>query len=85
MVTRTLADISLKHVDMRCEDYYGRRPERDGPILVGIFIGESSIFRFIFSMAFNIDSGKCLEMKCPNFNDSRSFYVFFCLEFVFEF
>lgn len=25
---------------MRCEDLYGHRPERDGPILVGIFIGK---------------------------------------------
>lgn len=63
MVGRTFADISLKHVDMRCEDYYGRRPERDGPILVGIFIGESLILRLIFAMVFNVDSGNYLEMK----------------------
>lgn len=36
----TLYEISKKPMRMRCEDYYGRRPERDGPILVGIFIGE---------------------------------------------
>lgn len=36
---RSFTDMSLKHVGMRCDDYYGRRPERDGPILVGIFIG----------------------------------------------
>ncbi|XP_031631324.1 toll-like receptor 13 [Contarinia nasturtii] len=39
MKGRSFDDLNLKHVGMRCEDYYGRRPERDGPILVGIFIG----------------------------------------------
>lgn len=39
MKTKLLADLSAKGVQMRCEDYYGRHPERDGPILVGIFIG----------------------------------------------
>lgn len=49
---RSFTDMSLKHVGMRCEDYYGHRPERDGPILVGIFIGESysfSPFYFVFN------------------------------------
>ncbi|XP_055309698.1 leucine-rich repeat neuronal protein 2-like [Sitodiplosis mosellana] len=39
MKGRSFTDMSLKHVGMRCEDYYGRHPERDGPILVGVFIG----------------------------------------------
>lgn len=40
MKGKLLSDLSAKGVQMRCEDYYGRRPERDGPILVGIFIGK---------------------------------------------
>lgn len=36
----SFAEIHDKKYHMRCEDYYGRRPERDGPVLVGIFIGE---------------------------------------------
>lgn len=40
MAGRSFYDIGSKHESMRCEDYYGHRPERDGPILVGIFIGK---------------------------------------------
>lgn len=40
MKGKSLVELSAKKVQMRCEDYYGRRPERDGPILVGIFIGK---------------------------------------------
>lgn len=39
MKPQHLYELSAKGVHMRCDDYYGRRPERDGPILVGIFIG----------------------------------------------
>lgn len=40
MNTWKMYDLHEKNVRMRCSDYYGRRPERDGPILVGVFIGE---------------------------------------------
>lgn len=43
----SFAEIHDKKYHMRCEDYYGRRPERDGPVLVGIFIGKYSAISFI--------------------------------------
>lgn len=39
MKGQSFLEITAKNEHMRCEDFYGRRPERDGPILVGIFIG----------------------------------------------
>lgn len=49
MKGRSFVDMNLKHVVMRCEDYYGRHPERDGRVLVGIFIGKIfSTFNLIF-------------------------------------
>lgn len=41
MKSRQFAELSSKGVQMRCADYYGHRPERDGPILVGVFIGKT--------------------------------------------
>lgn len=41
MAGKSFSELSAKSEQMRCEDYYGHRPERDGPILVGIFIGNS--------------------------------------------
>lgn len=46
MKGKTLSELSTKGVQMRCEDYYGRHPERDGPILVGIFIGRQRFTHF---------------------------------------
>lgn len=43
----SFAEIHDKEYHMRCEDYYGRRPERDGPVLVGILIGKYSAISFI--------------------------------------
>lgn len=40
MESKTLVELSSKGIHMRCVDSYGRRPERDGPILVGVFIGQ---------------------------------------------
>lgn len=42
MHSLSFAEIHDKKYHMRCEDYYGRQPERDGPVLVGIFIGRYS-------------------------------------------
>lgn len=40
MAGKTFHEILKKGTQMRCLDYYGRHPERDGPILVGILIGK---------------------------------------------
>lgn len=40
MQSKSLLELSAKGVNMRCVDSYGHRPERDGPILVGVFIGK---------------------------------------------
>ena len=42
MEGQTLYDIHKKKSIMRCLDIYGNRPERDGAILVGLFIGKSN-------------------------------------------
>lgn len=40
MLGRSFLDIHSKGVQMRCLDYYGRHPEHDAAILIGIFIGK---------------------------------------------
>lgn len=44
MIGKDLHELSEKGVRMRCSDYYGNHPERDGPILVGILIGKHFFF-----------------------------------------
>lgn len=49
MAGKSFHDIHKEKHQMRCLDYYGRHPERDGPILVGILIGE--LTRIIVAVA----------------------------------
>lgn len=49
MKGKQLVELSTKGVHMRCDDTYGHRPERDGPILVGVFIGRQRLFLLSFS------------------------------------
>lgn len=62
MVNKSLHEIYMKSYQMRCEDYYGRRPERDGPILVGIFIGKYFLFKSPIAQ-FLIDKFLCNPSK----------------------
>lgn len=40
MAGKSFHEIFKNGIQMRCLDYYGRHPERDGPILIGILIGK---------------------------------------------
>lgn len=51
MKGKSFLELSSKNEQMRCEDYYGHRPDRDGPILVGIFIGTYPILILIFNFS----------------------------------
>lgn len=51
MKGKSFLELSSKNEQMRCGDYYGHRPDRDGPILVGIFIGNHPLLILIFNFS----------------------------------
>lgn len=65
MAGKTFHEILKKGTQMRCLDYYGRHPERDGPILVGILIGKFAVS--IFSIFSSFDTVKFLQKKKNEF------------------
>lgn len=56
---------NLESHKMRCEDFYGHRPERDGAVLVGILVGKYKI-KF---KKFVINNLRCiLNLRSSNWN-----------------
>lgn len=52
-------------IQMRCLDFYGRHPERDGPILVGILIGKhAGVHSFTSTLSIH---RSCLKPKFTQF------------------
>lgn len=51
MKGKSFLELSSKSEQMRCADFYGHRPDRDGPILVGIFIGTHPLLILIFNFS----------------------------------